>query len=158
MTRPDPRVEDRRARPAVSGRARHLGVALVAIAIGAGMLALASSLPESTVPTAFPPQWWPAGVGAAVVALGLVLLIRPSEHEDDAAPPSGTARMLGMLGCAIGGLVLWLLLGFVVAVALMSAALLLLLGARRPLAVILLPTILAGSLFLFFDVLLKVPL
>lgn len=158
MTGPEPRIEDRRARPAVSGRARHLGVASVVVVIGGGMLALSASLPESTVPTSFAPQWWPTAVGAAVVVLGLALLLRRSEAEEDTSDITSTPRMLAVLACAVGGLIAWQILGFIVAMILMSAAILVLLGARRPLPVIVVPVVITGSLYLFFDLLLKVPL
>lgn len=127
------------------------------MALGIVMVVLASSLPPSTVLTAFAPQWWPTTVGVLVAALGAILALRTSEREDD-DHATGSSRMLALLASAAAGLVLWQFVGFLPAMAAMSVAMLLLLGERRLLVIVLLPLILTSVLYTFFSELLKVPL
>lgn len=166
MTASSPRFEGstRRSRPR-----RPLGVAIAAIVLGIAGFGLIAALPESSIPTAFSPQWWPQVLAAALVALGLAGLVKalfvdtssePASASADAVPDESWSivRVSAVLGATLLSLIIWQSWGYLVATALYTIGLSALLGARNWRGLLLFPAVVTASLVLFFDTLLGVPL
>ena len=177
MTTSSPRLEGSTGR---SRSARPLGVATAAAALGIAAFALASSLPESTVPTAFSPQWWPQVLSAILVVLGIssaIISLRGRKTNDltttgsgsvdslpvDDAEQSGVeswsiGRLAGVLAATVAYILVWTLIGYAPATAVYTVALSALLGARGWFGLAIFPAIVTAFLVVFFDVILGVPL
>lgn len=159
MTAPSPRLEGSHRRTAAG---RPLGVPIAAAVLGIGALLLASALPESSIPTAFSPQWWPQLLAVSLIALGVagvVTAFRPGQPE---TPGEGETwslgRVAGVILLVLAYLILWPLIGYTVATAIITVALSAFLGARGWRGLLLFPALVTGSFVLFFDLLLGVPL
>ncbi len=171
-----------------SGRSRlvrPLGVGLAGSAIGALVLIMAVMIPESSIPTAFSPRWWPQILAGVLIALSVggfaVAALRreptvtgepgPVEEasvsqttEPSVAVPAASPtvwsikRLAAVLAATLGYLLLWQLIGYAVATAVFTVGLSVLLGGRGWRALVLFPFVVTVALVLFFDVLLGVPL
>ncbi len=160
MTAPSPRLE---GSPRRTVARRPLGVPIAAAGLGVGAFLLASALPESSIPTAFSPQWWPQLLAVALIALGLAGIataIRGEQSDTSASDtePWSLGRLTGVILLLVAYLTLWVFLGYAVATALVTVALAAVLGARGWRGLLLFPAIVTGSFVLFFDVILGVPL
>lgn len=159
MTAPSPRLEGSHRRSAAG---RPLGVPIAAVVLGIGAFLLASALPESSIPTAFSPEWWPQLLAVILIALGaagIVTAFRPGHQESsDESESWSLGRVSGVILLLLAYLVAWPLVGYTVATAIVTVALSALLGARGWRGLLLFPAIVTGSFVLFFDLLLGVPL
>ncbi|OLT53258.1 tripartite tricarboxylate transporter TctB family protein [Cellulosimicrobium sp. CUA-896] len=105
------------ARPS---RRLEVGSALVALAVLGTLAFLARRIEVRAETGGIDPRWWPellGTVGAALaVALLVVAVVRPSDRGDlEATTRSGVVRLVATVALAAGYLVLWPLVGFLVA-------------------------------------------
>ncbi|MEE6282918.1 tripartite tricarboxylate transporter TctB family protein [Georgenia sp. MJ170] len=158
-----PGAEDE-APPAKSSRAFEAVVAVIAIA-GVGTVLLLTRGIESTVDAGgLSPSWWPTVLATVGLALAVILLatslVRPVDKREDvvAATPAGW-RQAGLAAvAAVGFLVAWSQVGFVVPALVFLVALCLIFGARSVKVLVLFPVGITGLIYVLFDVLLRVPL
>ncbi|MBD8078604.1 tripartite tricarboxylate transporter TctB family protein [Cellulosimicrobium arenosum] len=156
-TDPDP------APPAPPSRRLEVASALVSLVLLAGLAFLARRIELRTETGGIDPRWWPellGTVGAVLaVALLVVALVRPSDRGDlEATTRTGYVRLGASVALTVGYLLLWPLVGFLVATPIYLLALILLFGGRGWRTLIGFPVLTTAFIYLLFHTLLEVPL
>lgn len=146
---------------------RPLGVPLIALAIGVVALLMAGSIPDSTIPTAFDPRWWPEALATLLITLSvggaLFHLLNRNKAVFTPTPDTESVtwsirRLAAVLGSTFGYVLVWQVIGYTIATALFCIGVVAILGGRGWRALMLFPAIVTILLVLFFDLLLGVPL
>ncbi|WP_052436505.1 tripartite tricarboxylate transporter TctB family protein [Georgenia sp. SUBG003] len=110
------------------------------------------------------PRWWPELLGAAGLALGVLLLVvailRPPFNRDDleAATRQGWLRVGIAVGLSIAFVLLWPVIGFLVATPVFLVVATYVFGGRGWKTLVLFPVLMTAGIYLLFHTLLKVPL
>lgn len=137
--------------------------AAVSLIMGIIVLVLSQGIEEPQI-ASFSPRWWPEALGSLLIVLSLLIAaetwLRPpgSGEEQESSTRRGAARIaLIFLLIAVYG-VLWYFIDFRVSTFLLFTGLVAINGGRGWKAFLLFPAITTAVLYLFFDLLLKVPL
>lgn len=109
------------------------------------------------------PRWWPELLGTIGLVLAVALLVvsalRPVSRDDlEGSTRSGFVRVGITIAITVVYLVVWPLVGFVVATPFFLAALTAVFGGRGWRALLLFPVLTTGFVYLLFHTLLEVPL
>jgi len=130
---------------------------LLVILVGAGALHVAAGIRPGMLPHDPGPAFLPMAAGAALVGLGLRLLVAREPHE---GMPRGRmlVRVAGTIGLTLAYLAMLERWGFPAATFAFLTCQMLLLGVRAPLALATLPAGLTALTYILFRVLLSVPL
>jgi hypothetical protein len=144
-------------------RRLEVGSALVALVVLGGLAFLARRIEVRVETGGIDPRWWPellGTVGAALaVALLVVAVVRPADRGDlEATTRTGVVRLVATVALAAGYLVLWPLVGFLVATPVFLLAAVVLFGARGWRTLVLFPLLTTAGIYLLFHTLLEVPL
>lgn len=150
-----------RARPS-----RRLEIVCAAIAVaGSGALVLLARAIEVRNETGgIDPRWWPELLGIAGLALGVLLLVvavvRPPFDRDDleAATRQGWVRVGIAVALAVAFVLLWPVVGFLVAAPVFLVVATYVFGGRGWKTLVLFPLLMTAGIYLLFHTLLKVPL
>jgi hypothetical protein len=138
--------------------------AVVALVLSALLYVLAGQIDLRAETGGIDPRWWPrtlgmAGVGLSVVLLAVALLRRPPEREDvEAATRSGRIRLALAVVLSLAYIVVWPVVGFATATAVLLAASTAVFGGRGLRALAVFPVGMTAALYLLFHTVLKVPL
>ncbi|KAE8766128.1 tripartite tricarboxylate transporter TctB family protein [Georgenia thermotolerans] len=145
---------------------RRLEIVCAALAVvGSGALyLLARAIEVRTETGGIDPRWWPELLGTLGLALGVALLVvavvrPPFSREDlEAATRQGWVRLVSAVALSAAFVVLWPLVGFLVATPVFLIAATYLFGGRGWKTLLLFPLITTAGINLLFHTLLKVPL
>ncbi|MFC8922034.1 tripartite tricarboxylate transporter TctB family protein [Cellulosimicrobium sp. NPDC057127] len=144
-------------------RRLEIGSALVALVVLGGLAFLARRIEVRVETGGIDPRWWPellGTVGAVLAAALLVVaVVRPPDRGDlEATTRTGLVRLVATVALAAGYLVLWPLVGFLVATPVFLLAAVALFGARGWRTLVLFPLLTTAGIYLLFHTLLEVPL
>jgi hypothetical protein len=151
---------------ALARPSRRLEVVCAAVAVvGSGVLVLQARAIEVRSETGgIDPRWWPELLGTAGLALGALLLVvalvRPPFNRDDleAATRQGWFRVAIAVALAVAFVLLWPVVGFLVATPVFLVAATYVFGGRGWKTLVLFPVLMTAGIYLLFHTLLKVPL
>ncbi len=158
-----PTRDDDGVPPAEPSRRLEIGSALVALAFLGGLAFLARRIEVRAETGGIDPRWWPELLGTVgcvlAVALLVVAVVRPSDRGDlEATTRSGVVRLVATVALAAAYLVVWPLVGFLVATPVFLLAAVVLFGARGWRTLVLFPLLTTAGIYLLFHTLLEVPL
>ncbi len=130
---------------------------LLVILLGAGAIWVATGIRPGMLPHDPGPAFLPMAAGAALVGLGLRLLLAREPHE---GPPRGgmLLRVAGTIALTLAYLTTLERWGFPASTFAFLTCQMLLLGVRSPLALATLPAGLTALTYILFRILLSVPL
>jgi hypothetical protein len=132
-------------------------VSLIIVVLTAGLIQSSFGLEFADLGGAFSPMFFPRIILALLLVLAAIdLCIEMTRHAE-----SQNIRLLPVAILSAGFVVYSLLLvplGFFISSVLVALLILITLGVRKPLVLLLLPTVSAGSLVLLFNHILKMPL
>ena len=130
---------------------------LLTLALGVAVVVVSTSLPPGGLSADPGPGSLPRMVGIALVLLSIYLLFKREPHER-LPRGEGAIRLILTLVLTLGYILTIRPLGFLTATAVFLAALMVVIGLRRPLAIIGLSVLLSAGVYGLFRYGLEVPL
>lgn len=157
-------AETNHAVPARPSRRMEITCAAIAVAGSGVLLLLARAIEVRQETDGIDPRSWPELLGLGGLVLGLLLLVvsfvRPPFDRDDLEPATrqGWFRVVLAIVLSVAFVLLWPVLGFLVATPVFLVAATYLFGGRGWKTLVLFPVLMTGFIYLLFHTLLKVPL
>jgi hypothetical protein len=148
---------------APASRRLEVGSALGALVFLGALAFLARRIELRAETGGIDPRWWPELLGTIGLVLGVALLIvsvsRPVPRDDlEASTRSGLVRVAVIVAITAVYLVMWPVVGFLVATPVFLVAVTAVTGGRGWRALLLFPVLTTGFIYLLFQMLLEVPL